>query len=106
MANRHIPANPSLVRERRRTRTSMNRYQAIEILGGCCVDCGYKENLNGLEFDHVVPGEHNIASLIGSYRWERALEELKKCELVCGTCHNIRTAARGRLWRTQEQEAS
>ncbi len=56
-----------------------------------CVDCGYKEHHAGLEFDHILPRKYGtIAQLMGKSR-KRILEEIARCELVCGTCHNIRS---------------
>lgn len=57
-----------------------------------CADCGYKTHHAGLEFDHI-PGsvkEHNVSAL---YSRNRATlkKEIDKCDIVCGTCHNIRT---------------
>jgi len=76
-------------------RTHMNRYQAIEVLGGVCMDCGYKANLDALEFDHR-PGTIKtctIAKLLMS-PWVKIEAELKKCDLVCANCHAIRTQKR------------
>jgi hypothetical protein len=75
------------------------RYDCIVYLGGTCVDCGYNNHLDGFEFDHVPEkGQklNSVSRLIrGAYDdWEAIKAELDKCELVCGTCHNIRTAAR------------
>jgi len=71
-------------------------YQSVEYLGGSCQDCGYNTNLNGLEFDHLPGTEKHreVSVLLTSSRWETIKAELDKCELVCGTCHNIRTANR------------
>lgn len=75
------------------------RYDAIGYLGGVCVDCGYKKHLDGFEFDHVPElgnKEANISRLFreGYGKWAKIQPELDKCQLVCGSCHNIRTAAR------------
>lgn len=61
---------------------------------GCCV-CGYNENPFGLEFDHR-PGEKKLFSVgcCGSRSDEVMLAEIAKCDIVCGTCHNIRTISR------------
>ncbi len=72
-------------------------YQAVELLGGRCRDCGYCENLNALEFDHVPergPKLYSIAVWCWSYCWETLVKELRKCDLVCSNCHSIRMAGR------------
>lgn len=72
-------------RKRRRAR----RLQAIEQLGGQCVKCGTKDNL---EFDHIIPRDKtmNIAALLNSA--QKTLDkELKKCQLLCKKCHLAKT---------------
>jgi hypothetical protein len=72
------------------------RLRAIEYLGNKCLDCGYSKNPDGLEFDHIQPRNGRISLLAMNRSWESLVKELNKCELVCGTCHNIRTARRRR----------
>ena len=67
------------------------RQEAIEYLGGVCVDCG-SDYL--LEFDHKNPEEkeHNISKLFSGARYEKLYKEVNKCELRCIACHQFRTA--------------
>ena len=58
-----------------------------------CKDCGYNENADALEFDHIQPKRAAIGSLIGG-SVKRLLEELARCEVVCSRCHSLRTAQR------------
>ncbi len=69
------------------------KQKLVDILGGKCVDCGYDEFLDALEFDHLKDKTAQMARLIGK-SWERALEEAQKCEVVCANCHRVRTATR------------
>lgn len=57
----------------------------MQYLGGVCAHCGTTENL---EFDHIDPQTKTspINALL-SYRWERIVEELNKCQLLCSACH-------------------
>lgn len=58
-----------------------------------CMDCGYNEHHAGLELDHRdgrTDSEVSVSRLFGR-GWKRVQEELDKCDVVCGTCHNIRT---------------
>jgi len=57
-----------------------------------CIDCGYSDHHAGLEFDHIEgrKGGETVAKLMGK-SIKRILEEIDKCDVVCGTCHNIRT---------------
>lgn len=58
-----------------------------------CFDCGYNAHHAGLEFDHREPGrgkKETVASLMGR-SIERIMQEIDKCDVVCRTCHGIRT---------------
>jgi hypothetical protein len=61
--------------------------------GHPCKDCG-EDNPIVLEFDHQKDKRGNVGDLLrkGS-SWERILEEIEKCEVVCANCHRKRTAA-------------
>ncbi len=69
----------------------LRRAEYIRLLGGECVICGSKENL---EFDHTIPDtkEFSIGKLM-NYARAKVLAELDKCRLLCTTCHKKRTRA-------------
>jgi hypothetical protein len=49
-----------------------------------------------LEFDHR-PGHKkldNVYRVLKNYGWERAVEEISKCDVVCANCHKHRTYTR------------
>ncbi len=62
------------------------RARAVELLGGCCAECGSTDRL---QFDHVDPStkEFEIADRIAQYAWPRIIAELAKCQLLCFDCH-------------------
>ena len=67
--------------------------QAYKVEKGCA-DCGYNAHHAGLEVDHLTPRNGDGTKLIYrmAARGIKALQrELEGCEVVCGTCHNIRT---------------
>lgn len=66
------------------------RNQAIEKLGGKCVDCGTTENL---EFDHVNESDKsfNVGTAFGGMAESKLWDELKKCVLRCRTHHLEKT---------------
>lgn len=73
------------IREYQRKWMQGRRLDCIEILGGKCAWCGSTENL---EIDHIDPKEKkNHISQILSRKWEIVREELKKCQLLCESCH-------------------
>lgn len=56
-----------------------------------CADCGYNKHHAGLEFDHIeVRLRGTVSSQVGK-SLKCLQEEVDRCEVVCGTCHNIRT---------------
>lgn len=64
------------------------RKHFIDLLGGRCVGCGSKENL---ELDHVNPKNKSFTiSSKMSYAYKKVLAEVKKCQLLCGKCHKLK----------------
>jgi len=57
-----------------------------------CAYCGYNENVRGLIFDHIDPSTKtwNVSNM-PDYSYERIDEEIAKCQVLCGTCHLIKT---------------
>ena len=69
--------------------------QRLKVERGC-IDCGYNLHHAGLEFDHVLPRlRGTVASQMGK-SLKVILEEIERCEVICGTCHGIRTYERER----------
>lgn len=68
----------------------------VMMMGGKCVICGYNKNLGALDFDHINPKEKcrvigNLLAINKPWAWETALEEAKKCQLLCANCHREKT---------------
>jgi len=69
------------IREYRKKR----KQDAVNQLGGQCVMCGSKEDL---EFDHIDPNtKKNTISNMWTSNKEVLQEELNKCQLLCHSCH-------------------
>jgi hypothetical protein len=65
-----------------------------------CVDCGYKEHAEALDFDHLSDKTMNVSNVIhANMSWERIMKEVSKCEVVCANCHRVRTANRRKVIR-------
>jgi hypothetical protein len=67
--------------------------QLIKIAGGECCDCGYKKNISALEFHHLNPDKKSFGIDLrkcSCANWERLVEEVKKCVLICANCHRER----------------
>ncbi len=73
------------------------------MVGKGCEHCGI-DDIRVLDFDHLDPKlkSFSIARAINeSYSWDKILEEIKKCRILCANCHRIRTAEQynWRKWR-------
>lgn len=55
-----------------------------------CACCGYREHPEGLDFDHLYDKKFNIGRG-GTLSRKRLEKEIKKCQILCGTCHHIKT---------------
>jgi len=55
--------------------------------GGKCVRCGYDKCMAALEFHHLDPTIKDTIISSDSITLEKAIEESKKCILICSNCH-------------------
>jgi len=84
-----MPLYGEAKREYQREWMSVRRADWIASKGGICAECGSTESL---EIDHVDPTTKttSVATL-----WSRTeavrLLELKKCQVLCETCHQAKT---------------
>ena len=69
------------------------RQWALQYLGEVCAYCGVTEEL---EFDHIdaQTKDYPISELL-SAKWDRLVEELNKCQLLCRVCHLEKCRAEG-----------
>lgn len=65
------------------------KQEGKDILGGKCVNCGSKDNL---EFDHIDPKTKLFNITDCQKKKEIWLKEVQKCQLLCKTCHSVKTA--------------
>jgi hypothetical protein len=57
-----------------------------------CADCGGTFPPYVMDFDHRDPSQKSFTiSKRFANRWERLLEEIAKCDVVCANCHRVRT---------------
>lgn len=67
------------------------RRSLIDLKGGHCKVCNLKSNINDVyAFHHIDPKTKafNIdARVCNGYKYERLLEEVSKCDLLCHNCH-------------------
>ncbi len=80
--------------KRKRTLQSREFWKIKEESG--CVDCGAMYPHWMLDFDHR-PGHEKVGSptqLMRTNSYEKAMAEVRKCDVVCANCHRIRTYIR------------
>ena len=79
---------------RKQRLTAENRLHLLEFLhANRCADCG-ETDVVVLEFDHLRDKSFEISKALRDLCWDKILEEIAKCDVVCGNCHRRRTAAR------------
>ncbi|TXH06191.1 MAG: HNH endonuclease [Candidatus Moraniibacteriota bacterium] len=63
--------------------------KAVKLKGGKCEICGYKKCLNALDFHHIDESKKSFSlGTRGLTRsWEKIVEEIQKCMLLCANCH-------------------
>ena len=60
----------------------------VYISGNQCCICGYNRCLQALEFHHLDPAQKDFTiSKNPNTSFDKAIEEIKKCILVCANCH-------------------
>ena len=89
-------ANREKMRAVDRDHASAGRKQVAVLKAGPCMDCGVSYPSCVMDFDHR-PGTTKTrggVSQMSKAPWERVLDEVAKCDLVCSNCHRIRTRDR------------
>ena len=56
-------------------------------MGGKCRLCGYSRCIDSMHFHHADPTLKEFTISTKSWSWERLVQELSKCVLVCANCH-------------------
>jgi hypothetical protein len=74
-----------------KTKKLRNWLNKLKIFYGCAV-CGYNKIAEGLDFDHLRDKNFNIGGETKTSK-QRVLKEISKCQILCGTCHHIKTRA-------------
>ena len=78
-------------RKSREKRVRGRKYKKLlgKHLGDKCERCGYDRCPAGFDFHHIIPEEKefSIGENCGNFAYERLLNEVEKCGLLCANCH-------------------
>lgn len=81
--------NRNVILAKKAAHRAARRARVIEYLGGACVGCGSTEHL---DIDHISPGAKSFTvSENLCRRWDILEPELRKCQLLCRSCHVRKT---------------
>jgi hypothetical protein len=93
--NAKYHSHPESVKDRVRSRTLEHKFRLDQIKTEAgCMDCGMKGGPGYLyDFDHQRDKVEDVSRML-SHTWESILDEVAKCQIVCGNCHRKRTYLR------------
>ena len=65
------------------------RQMAVEYKGGKCETCGYYRCIDAFEFHHndLSKKDFGISEKGYTRSWNKVMQELDKCKLLCANCH-------------------
>jgi hypothetical protein len=93
----HYHANKEMWRRKRMRYEGKIRELILAAKDKPCADCGGRWHPLVMEFDHL-PGTEKRTNLgdgkARKFGWDTIQAEIAKCEVVCPTCHRIRTLRR------------
>lgn len=71
-----------------KTRLESFKQECVDYKGGKCEICGYHKCLRSLHFHHKNPKEKDFG-ISGNHglSWDKIVNELDKCVLLCSNCH-------------------
>jgi DNA-binding protein Fis len=74
----------------------------IKLMGGKCLDCGWSGPNIGFDFHHLdAKGKDFAVGEAANKSWSILIAEIKKCVLLCATCHRLRHDAMTDAWREE-----
>ena len=84
------------MQNKREARAAMKRRLGLLKVQRGCVDCGYNQYAEALDWDHVLGTKvANVSKLVRDrVGWLRILAEIDKCVVRCANCHRVKTSER------------
>ncbi len=78
----------SCLYERDRHKKLARRIKIVKLMGGKCRHCNYAKNYAALDIHHKDPKTKELTGQeLKEKPWNKVIEEIKKCELLCRNCH-------------------
>jgi hypothetical protein len=90
----HYRANKSHYSERNKAARKKFNEKIRKLKEHPCADCGILYPYYVMDFDHLQNKLAEVSYLATWGQRGQALEEIKKCEVVCSNCHRERTYRR------------
>lgn len=90
--------NKVRVSKRKKANREAKQLILLEMFDFKCNDCGEEEHeLGFFDFHHINPKnkEASISQMLSSAKMDRVLEEVKKCVMLCPSCHRRRHMKEG-----------
>lgn len=83
-------------REAGKPARTQRKLTLLRMFGGKCESCGYSKSAAALDFNHHDPATktRTVSHLLAvnqPWAWLAAIEEAKKCNLLCSNCHREHT---------------
>lgn len=89
---KYYEANKQYYKDKAKLRKAKIRDLINTIKSTPCADCGISYPPYVMDFDHRENKLDNVAKLVGNMvAFQRILDEVSKCDVVCANCHRIRT---------------
>ena len=73
--------------QHKRSIRAERKEKLVKELGGKCGRCGYDKCLNAFDFHHTDDNKESEVSSLLNRTYNKALEEARKCILLCANCH-------------------
>lgn len=88
----HYEANKERYLEANRRKKLRVKEKLDKLKSTPCLDCGLMWSSYVMEFHHRDPEQKvaKVSQLCKDAGWDRVLEEIAKCDLLCSNCHRIR----------------
>ena len=90
---KHYENNKEQYLERNKNKKIEMRNYLNKIKNVPCMDCGIQYPPYVMDLDHRDPEQKidNVGRFISSGSWDKLIQEIEKCDVVCANCHRERT---------------